>query len=433
MNHVTHPRRTVFPISRSLVASLLAILAACGGGGQTTATPDVPGLPELPGAPELPGTPKFTGWQNFQSAEMVLGQSSFEDAADNQGGGSTPNASSLSEPGGVALRDDGTIFVADSGNSRVLAFRPERSGQDAAFVLGQENDFSRGDPATDEYGYIEPFSISIANGKMAVADRSANRVVIYETDPVDGSARPTVVVGQQDFASNSSNCDEFTLAFPNAVLITPDGKLVVADTDNSRVLIWKSVPNQNGKAADVVLGQPHFFSCSENAGGAVSRGSMYTPRGIWSDGKRLAVADTVNHRLLFWDEVLMSVPTGQEPARIIGQGSYDLVIEESPFNDTVRFPTALASNGTHFAVSDSGNNRVLLWNSYPTADLQAADTVIGQIDFVHGDANDADGVGGSDGAPKAQTLRNPLGLAFHENKLLIVDAFNNRLLIFKSQ
>ena len=52
-------------------------------------------------------------------------------------------------------------------------------------------------------------------------------------------------------------------------------------------------------------------------------------------------------------------------------------------------------SGGRLYVADKSNNRVLVWNSFPTVDFQPADHVLGQPDFVsntiHGGQMDPSG------------------------------------------
>ena len=49
--------------------------------------------------------------------------------------------------------------------------------------------------------------------------------------------------------------------------VTSDGqRLYVTDLGHNRVLIWNSIPTQNGQAADVVVGQPNMTSELDNGG-----------------------------------------------------------------------------------------------------------------------------------------------------------------------
>lgn len=50
-------------------------------------------------------------------------------------------------------------------------------------------------------------------------------------------------------------------------------------------------------------------------------------------------------------------------------------------------PNGIASDGTHFVVCDTWNNRILIWNSFPTENTQA-DVVLGQKDFTSFTAGD---------------------------------------------
>lgn len=411
-------RRAVLAASVSIVLGL----AACGGGdsGGGAAAPEVPDTPSVP--PPPPPPPRFTGLQDFAPAGGVLGQPGF--VSRDSG---APSGTTLSEPTGMAVSADGMVFVADSINRRVLVFRtfPRDLGQSADFALGQRNLDSDDYFAPDDFD--EPISVSVGNGKVAVADRLANRVLIYGTLPADGTARPTFVVGQPDMLSDILGCDAATLLEPTAVQITPDGKLIVADSGHSRVLIWNSVPAGDGVSADVVLGQPDFDQCEVNIDGtSPSRGSMNQPEALWSDGKRVAVADTFNDRVLLWDEIAAFIPTGQLPQRVLGQADFDSAVVNPPDADSLRRPRGVSFNGTHLAVADNSNNRVLLWDSWPSQDRQPAKSVLGQRDMSR--ALENDGVV----TPAAETLDGPVGVAFHQDKLLVVDRDNNRVLIYQS-
>ena len=83
-------------------------------------------------------------------------------------------------------------------------------------------------------------------------------------------------------------------------------------------------------------------------------------------------------------------------------------------------PNGIATDGKHFAVCDTWNNRVLVWNSLPEENVQA-DIVIGQKDFTSFTA----GIG-------EDQLNWPVGVAFAGDALIISDAHNDRLLVYDS-
>ncbi len=68
------------------------------------------------------GTPGTPGSAGDTTADVVFGhQGSFSATASDDGGIS---ADSLSFPAGVAVNDTGDVFVADTGNNRVLEYGP---------------------------------------------------------------------------------------------------------------------------------------------------------------------------------------------------------------------------------------------------------------------------------------------------------------------
>ena len=126
----------------------------------------------------------------------------------------------------------------------------------------------------------------------------------------------------------------------------------------------------NGQDADIVLNWFDF----DNSGGPLR---LYHPMGISNDGQHLLLADTCNNRILIWN----SLPTGNvEPDVVLGQTSFNT---NSPgtAQDKLRWPVDVATYGERIVVADTYNDRVLIWNSFPTENGQPADIVLGQVDF----------------------------------------------------
>src|SRR5262249_33546122 len=119
------------------------------------------------------------------------------------------------------------------------------------------------------------------------------------TRPIDctslGRCEPLqFVFGQPDEVTNTRLT--FGLAAP-ASAIASNKRLIVTDTGQNRVLIWQSFPPNVNQPPDLVLGQPDLTTSQANYGGLTAR-SMWNPSSLASDGTRLVVADTLNHRLL---------------------------------------------------------------------------------------------------------------------------------------
>ena len=186
-------------------------------------------------------------------------------------------------------------------------------------------------------------------------------------------------LGQPDFfrgtanlvTPRSLNTAQFVL--PNGVAIDQSSvpnRVYVADFNNNRVLGWASVAALvNAKPADIVIGQPDFFSNACNAGG-VSASTLCFPIGIAVDSSgNLYVADNNNNRVLEYNTpfIATGTPGGGDVIadEVFGQGdnftSKECLV--GPGNLCAPDGVALDSMGNLY-VADSGNNRVLEY-SFP--------------------------------------------------------------------
>jgi adenosine/AMP kinase len=403
------------------------MLFACGGGGSTA-----------------PAGPTIVNLSTFQNASVVIGQSNFNGGTANQGGAA--GANTFSTPYGKPVVYNGILYAPDYSNNRVLGFNtvPTSNNASADFVLGQP-DFFTTTPGSAANQMRGPESIRVSGGKLLVDEYSNNRILIWNSAPTTSTQPADVVVGQTGFGLTGSSCTQAGLKNSESIE-TAGGKLIVADSNNNRVLIWNTIPTSNGVPADVVLGQNSFTTCIANDDDqngvqdvAPTARTLSYPSDVWSDGTRLIVADANNNRVLIWN----SIPTSNfTPVDVVlGQGDFthkainddnqDGVADANPTARTLSFPYYLDSNGTQLVVSDIGNSRVLIWNTIPTSNFTAANVVLGQGDFTHYTANDDNQDGVADANPTARTLRSPTGVYILGTKLFIGDHSNSRYLIFE--
>ena len=135
-----------------------------------------------------------------------------------------------------------------------------------------------------------------------------------EHDPERDRAAPNIVVGEQTFSSTSGGNSASGLNFPGAVY--SDGtKLYVADTGISRVVIWNTIPTVNGASANVVVGQPNMTSFASG----LSASSFGTGvNAIYTSAtNELYVADASNNRVLVWN----TIPSANGAAASSGYGA----------------------------------------------------------------------------------------------------------------
>lgn len=244
--------------------------------------------------------------ENHQAADVVIGQDDFLGNLPNKlGVNAVPTASTLYWPYGIAVHE-GVLFVADTGNRRVLVFSsiPTKSGTPADAVIGQEDFEGR---SYDPQNAIWPYGISLGSrGELAITDTQYFRVLIWKhwRDALTQCA--SRIIGQKDFESNGQNmfglspapcslnwcyCSQF---YQNGIF--------VGDTGNSRILWFENIPSDNGADADSLIGKPDFFTGSEFAETVYgTEKSMYWPFSFCVEKKQLFIADTGNHRILIQD------------------------------------------------------------------------------------------------------------------------------------
>jgi hypothetical protein len=364
----------------------------------------------------------FLTLSDHAAADTVIGQALFNATSPDRGG--SPAADTLDGPFGDPSDYNGMLYVVDTNNHRILGFDqvPVTNGPAADFVIGQP-DFTTTSPSSQADGAYYPQTVREYDDKLFVSNYSSNSIYIYNSVPTTTGAAAGVVVGQTDFGIGASGCSASSLNGPESFIVA-GGKLIVADSGNNRVLVWSSIPATNGEPADLVLGQSDFTSCLS----ALSPSRMNYPTDVWTDGTRLLVVDSGNHRVLLWN----SFPTSD------GQ-SADLVMGESALDDSVpgvsdrdlSTPYFVASNGNQIFLCDLDNNRVLVWDTWPTMNFAPADRVIGQSDFLNNAADDNDGDGFSDASAGAKGLDEPGGVHVTDDALFVVDNRNNRVLIFR--
>lgn len=360
---------------------------------------------------------------NKTASDVVLGQPNFTSNTANNGGIS---AQTISGCTGVAVV--GTkLFVADSGNNRILAWNtiPTVNQTAADFVLGQTN-FTNSSTGTTSTTYNNPTNISSNGTVLYVADFSNNRVLIYNSVPSATNTAADYVLGQTlmtTATANNGGISASTLSTPYGVFVDTN-QAYVADYANHRVLYWSTLPSSNKAASDLVLGQPTFATNTANSAGTPAADSLYLPEGTYATSGKYIVADTGNNRVLIWNSI--PIVDGQTADVVLGQPDLtsNTINNGGRTAKSLRAPRAVYTDGTKLYVVDTGNNRVLIWNTIPTSSFTNADLELGQANFTAGGAN-AGGI-------SAQTLNSPRGIYGDGTRLFVVDTSNNRVLMWNS-
>ncbi|MGA2134180.1 MAG: hypothetical protein ABSH50_17950 [Bryobacteraceae bacterium] len=243
--------------------------------------------------------------------------------------------------------------------------------------------------------------------------------------------------------------------------------LIVSTAAASLAQTSNPVTFATGQSARLVIGQPEFDAESDGASqtiiGAVG-GLAYANGTLFVADSNMVGAAPVNNRVLLYGNISAQLPAPNEvlpyntlcpvcvgsATLVLGQADFVSVLPapcvpppitvtttttpttpacttaspQTPIANGMRVPTAVASDGTHVAVADTLNNRILIWNSIPTTMNQPPDVVVGQSTFTTA-AFPGD-------TPNANSLRGPQGVWIQNGKLYVADTQNNRVLIYNS-
>ena len=379
------------------------------------------------------------GFETFQLANLVIGQGLFSAGTENAGRGTGDPGDiagdGMVSPVGNAAIINSLLYIPDSGNNRILGFDtlPNLNGTAADFALGQ-NDLASGSTGSGSGQLTAPQTVKATASQLFVTDTDNNRLLIWNSLPAESGAAADLVVGQAGFGFNLPGVAANRLTAPASCFVV-DNRLIIADRGNHRVLIWNNIPAADGVDADLVLGQSDFAhnaANDDNQDGAQditpSARTLNTPSDIWSDGNRLIVADSGNNRVLIWDT--FPAENFAPASTVIGQP--DMSSDTAGISATeLNAPLALAGDGQQLFIADRNNHRVMIWETLPDTDFAAADVVLGQSDFTHNTANDDNQDGVDDGQPSARTLKLPAGIELVGKLLLVSDTGNHRALLFQ--
>ncbi len=209
----------------------------------------------------------FSDLRNLQpgaKADIVIGQPDFQHSRTNYPFNDTnrPTASSLSLPTGLYVDASGSLYVADTGNGRVLRFPKPFDNykpgvmESADLVLGQVNFTTKITDATART-MAAPYGIAQASEHgLLVSDSAHSRVLFFPgtSATFTNGESATIVFGQPNFTSFGTGTSDNQLSGPHHIATDSDDRLYVADTGNSRVAIFDHSPSaSNGAHAAILL------------------------------------------------------------------------------------------------------------------------------------------------------------------------------------
>lgn len=235
---------------------------------------------------------------NYMNSSLVIGQDNFGDS------GAKGDQNGFFNPVAVAFDSGGNLWVVDCYMTRVLEFEPPfHNGMNASLVIGQK-DFTGYSPSTSPTGMFQPYSLAFdSSNNLWVVDGANSRVLEYNP-PFSNGIAASIVVGQKDFSLNVRGLGPDILTLPTSLSFDNKGNLWIFD-ENSRVLGFRP-PFHTGMNASLVIGQKDLtskdFSLSQNG---LDRGPDYI---TFDKNGDLWVSEGDNNRVLEFSSQVSSVP-----------------------------------------------------------------------------------------------------------------------------
>jgi len=379
------------------------------------------------------------------------------------------------------------LYVADTLNNRILAWQnatsailaqpqqPPTNPRPPDLIIGQPNMYTTF-PLTNG-GLWSPTAVLVdPKGNLYIADSGNNRILRYPApfanaapcSPANPPIRcdtgnPDLWLGQPDRLTsrlpNQPSESATTLylsgggaVYLSALAMDSSGNLFVVDVGNWRVLRYPAANLLAGAVtppvpADLVVGQTSFTTLARPSGSLDTKILQY-PAGLAFDHEGHLFVTDVGNRLVVFPPQVSTAPAGTTGITAVrfaglvpGSTASTNPCVTTPLECTLSSPEGIVMINDGPAVMDAGNNRMLIFDSFGSKDwtLASGDTtlanpplvavaVLGQGSSLNNFTSTSINAGNAQAG--AATFYGPSAGAVAGTDLFVADAGNHRVLIY---
>jgi uncharacterized protein (TIGR03437 family) len=263
------------------------------------------------------------------SALQVLAGTGMESYS---GDGGPATSAQLSGPTGMATDAAGNLYIADTGNHRVRQITADGVIRTIAGT-GQPGDTGDGGPAASAQ-LNSPMGVALDSaGRLLIADSGNSRIRIVLPD---GTIHTLIGNGNSSYYGDGLSALDASLNHPQGVAVSPNGNIYIADTLNNAI----RVSGAGGLIATIAGTGPAGFS---GDGGPATSALLNGPTGVSVDAAgNVYIVDAGNQRL-----------------RKVTSGGVISTVAASLAN-----PDSVATDASgNIFVTNTGNRRVLIISS----------------------------------------------------------------------
>src|SRR5437016_1718264 len=215
------------------------------------------------------------------------------------GDGGTATNASLHRPRGVAVDNNGRVYIADTKNHVV---RIVNGGTISTIAgVGEQGFFGDNGPATSA-ALDTPTSVAVdASGNIYIADSNNHRI----RKLLGGTITTFAGKGVAGFSGDGGPAAAAAIAFPLGVTVDNAGAILIADSNNH---VIRQVNAAGIMSTVTANGEQGFFGDN----GPLAVASLDTPSGVLPLNGGLFIADKNNQRVRRTDPPVVVVPPDYE-------------------------------------------------------------------------------------------------------------------------